>query len=406
MNKQLFSIALVLLSAFVIQTRAQSPLVKAGNVTKGGVLAVKMFPPNTVIAYTSTAVYKSTDGGAAWTVIGDFFSNEPYQYTGLYAHSENRIFITHTGSGKVRYTNNGAKPWTEVSVGRNRAGSSLFFTDSLNGFLVINGNSGSTDTPYVYGTTDGGLTWTFKAKIPEVLYSAQIYFANSSKGWVWAVDRLYYTVDGGTTWTKSAYGDGTINNVQMVDEQTGYLAAYTNGLMKTTDGGATWTTLADISGWTAGDVYFFNTGTGYSVEFNRSNESRVRKTIDGGATWEVIATGEHVRKIAVADEQHMLFFGTNNNIWKLDGVTGLKETGQNIVSAVYPNPFDNALNITIDRPVQEARLMDVYGKEYALFTGLDEGIHMLSTDNLTGQGIYFLQLKDGSAIQTIRLIRQ
>jgi photosystem II stability/assembly factor-like uncharacterized protein len=102
-----------------------------------------------------------------------------------------------------------------------------------------------------------------------------------------------------------------LEDVQMVDATTGYVAGRGGAILKTSDGGTTWSILT--SG-TLKDLYslcFTDVNTGYVV----GDSGLILKTINGGADWNPESSGTFHRL-------HDLFF-TNPNTGYICGESGL-----------------------------------------------------------------------------------
>ena len=136
----------------------------------------------------------------------------------------------------------------------------------------------------------------YRQSFPGTEYLWKVSFANETSGWIVAHDFVYGTADGGVTWTPQDTSMGASWALGAIDANTAVYAnyigvqPYTRGIRRTTDGGMTWTTAdADVVYYT--DFQFITPQIGYAAggtipDFN----SILRKTTDGGASWFTVST--------------------------------------------------------------------------------------------------------------------
>ncbi len=159
----------------------------------------------------------------------------------------------------------------------------------------------------IHGTHDGGQTWQEQFFQPET-HLRSVGFLDARRGWAGSVgpgefsttdpNVLYGTDDGGATWSPVEEFDGPapagLCGMFVVDDSTIVAVGRVRGpsiFVKTSDGGRTWTS-KDMSGHAAGliDVYFPHPDTGFAVGLTDEEHSLSRgvvlATTDGGATWE------------------------------------------------------------------------------------------------------------------------
>ena len=128
----------------------------------------------------------------------------------------------------------------------------------------------------IFHTVDAGKTWKQQGTLFRQLNG--ISFADALHG-VAVGNEFRYTSDGGNTWLLSTSFGGTMYDVDLVDQNTGYACGF-GVVKKTTDGGLTWVSQpVPIVGNLVG-IDFVNVTTGWVV-----GSSSVFKTTDGGASW-------------------------------------------------------------------------------------------------------------------------
>jgi photosystem II stability/assembly factor-like uncharacterized protein len=129
----------------------------------------------------------------------------------------------------------------------------------------------------IFHTVNAGKTWKQQGRLFRQL--SAISFADAQHG-VAAGNEFRYTIDGGRTWQLSNTVTGSMYDVDLVDQSTGYACGF-GGVSKTTNGGQTWVRQAiPLQGNLVG-IDFVSATTGWVV----GAEGSVYKTIDGGSIW-------------------------------------------------------------------------------------------------------------------------
>lgn len=158
----------------------------------------------------------------------------------------------------------------------------------------------------VYGTEDGGTSWTLLFQAPDIPFRAAG-FATSDLGWAGNINALdspdpdtalYETRDGGRTWSNitdriSGPEPVGICGIWVEDEETVYAAGRWAGpaiFLRTEDGGRTWRAL------TVADSTAFS-GIGFaSEELGWVAGSTVFQTEDGGESWNEVTLGQSINR--------------------------------------------------------------------------------------------------------------
>ncbi len=209
--------------------RSMGPAVAGGRVTS--VAGTAQDPNLYYLGAAGGGVWKSTDGGAAWTPV---FDREPVGAIGAVAidpTNENTVWVG-TGESNPRNdvsygdgvykTTDGGKTWVSVGL-RGTKYISRILIDPSNPQHVIVGALGNVfaDSPHrgAYVTFDGGKTWSktlavgpqsgvsdlaMNPKDPNVIYAGVWEFQR--RPWTFRSggnrDGLYRSNDGGRTWTR------------------------------------------------------------------------------------------------------------------------------------------------------------------------------------------------------------
>lgn len=277
------------------------------------VLSIVFTPGNPKVIYvgTSRTVYRSTDGGTAWTRMSEGLGRhamytlaiDPQMTTAIYAGTfGNAVYLSHDG-GRHWALKDGETCGTAMHPGlREFTGTLLIFA------LAIDGGS-ETSTVYagtasgLYRSTDSGACWTafndglqnlyvtaltVDPSAPGVVYAGTTFglfkSTNRAQRWV-ASDQgmtigtppvrpsvsaiainparpttlyvgtylgVFTSVDGGKSWTKTIQGLTTLYVQSLVLDPTkpDILYAGTNGgIYKSTDGAQQWAPIAPTRNW-------------------------------------------------------------------------------------------------------------------------------------------------------------
>ncbi|MGD9402911.1 MAG: M20/M25/M40 family metallo-hydrolase [bacterium] len=252
------------------------------------------------------------------------------------------------GKARVYRTRDGGATWTRQSI--DASGAAIYgvsFVDTLTGWVVGNGGR-------IFKSTDGGATWLPQASGTAVGLR-QVFALDTQNAWaVGSLGTIRRTSDGGENWTDLAGGgthelygchfrtasrgyivgttgailfwdgsevtgqtSGTTESLQDVDfisDNVGWVVGDGWTVLKTTDGGLHWVNQSvpvdvdpDLEG-----VCFVDSLTGWVV----GSSGTVLGTGDGGATWEVQRGGTlfDLRRAAFIDEDEGWAVGSRGTI--------------------------------------------------------------------------------------------
>jgi len=179
--------------------------------------------------------------------------------------------------------------WYPQTSGTNENLSSIYFTDTLNGWTA--GNNGT-----ILMTDDGGNNWEEQVSGTSN-HLLSVYFSDHNHGWAGGVtDNWPYvgfimrTIDGGNSWEELYSEVPSVNDIYFTDSLTGWIAAGT--ILHTSDGGETWQSgfeppnfmmsrsicfTDSLNGWVSGGHGVGSTGYVYGYIWH---------TNDGGNNWE------------------------------------------------------------------------------------------------------------------------
>ena len=256
------------------------------------------------------------------------------------------------GYGSIYHTKNGGETWEKQIEKKGTFFRCIAFVDSLRGFAGTVGTDyfpNVTDTIPLYGTNDGGKTWTpvsYSGTYVKGLCAIDIVkeqFINHGKTdykiHIYAVGRvgspanMMVSHDGGLTWTSNSMNKECkmLFDIKMFDKNNGVVCAASDEdieksnalILKTSDGGKTWKKVyqsnrAFETTWKASfptEKIGYVTIQSYNPDPN-VKQQRLAKTTDGGLTWQEINLTEDAtaRQFGVGfiDENHG-YVGTMNS---------------------------------------------------------------------------------------------
>lgn len=399
MNIQIYYSVLVLLLFSFQSTFAQSWQSQAEGLLPNtyGVFGLSVVDENVVwaIAFDQTIgnnipqdhipkLLRTIDGGETWTCteIEEAIGRISFD---IVAFDANTAFITlqdyNNGNGRgVIKTIDGGETWVEKFSGVEGGVWIRFFND-LEG-IIINRQAMAT-------TTDGGESWQIvsPSNIPSFA-SDEFTIISSGTNSCQVLDdhiwfgtnkgRVFRSKDKGYTWQAfetSLGSNSTILSVAFRDTLNGVALDASSFLSKfasTSDGGVTWNNIFSIPGVAISNIEVVPNSNGVLVGASGLFSSTTLSvySTDSGATWEVINTNIPFGGIDFADANiGWAARGIINNQsqaamykWEGDIFVSNAELETQKSSTVFPNPFEQELNISGSEVVQEIRLFSIDGQ--------------------------------------------
>jgi photosystem II stability/assembly factor-like uncharacterized protein len=205
--------------------------------------------------------------------------------------------------------------WTKVDVPTHGFMRSLFFADSLHGWIA--GDSGT-----IIHTSDAGKTWIIQntGTTNEI---SSLFFTDRNHGWASSLNYqtppygtlLLRTDNAGADWISVPYPeeDVFITCILFRDSLNGWMGARPNAILKTTDGGAHWThskiDTSVLAFFPVLDIKFYNEKYGYACGGLHDIAGVIWRTSNGGDNWDAISPSD-----APADEVQALHLFDSLNV--------------------------------------------------------------------------------------------
>ena len=352
-----------------IGVRGVGPAAYSGRVTAIAVPHTSQPRPSTwYIGSAGGGVWKTTNGGITWQASSSGLGSEsigelavaPSDSNLLWAGTgeKNSLRSAYWGDGVYKSTN-GGRAWTKMGLADSRAIGRIAIhpTDPNVVYVAALGHLwGAGGERGVYKTTDGGTTWTRVLLVndttgfvdlamdpsnPQVLYAAawhRLRWGGSHMEGVGAGSGIYRTSDGGATWTKLT--DPALNNGLPTDRMgriglalspqnpsivyamiqvdrgiTDQAQSRAGGIFRSSDAGGHWTQVNDIA---ATPHYYYDQ---LSVDPTDSNHVfftsvQMYESKDGGRTFAPDSMG------GVHVDHHAFWIDPNDPAHWIDGNDG------------------------------------------------------------------------------------
>jgi photosystem II stability/assembly factor-like uncharacterized protein len=325
---------------------------------------------------TGGTIFKTTDGGATWvqkaavtTPLREVKFTSPRAGWAL-------------GDGSIFKTTDAGESWVQQETGFDTPFlQSCDFRDSLSGWVLGLSTTGGTTSVLVANTTDGGATWT-RHTLGGADNLRSVEFLNARNGWaVGAGEAIYGTSDGGQSWTlqhRNPSSGATLNSVAFADSMHGWAAGGSQGssgvILQTTNGGRSWLRSL-VSEQPILKLWFSDATKGWAV----GEGGTILKTTSGGV---VLSLG---KTIVTVPEGFCLFQNYPNPFNPRTGVRFQVPGVSDVNIAVY-----DILGREVAVLVHERKLPGSYEVTF-------DGSGLAS-------GVYFYRLTAGTFAQTRKLV--
>lgn len=168
----------------------------------------------------------TVDGGATWDVQARW---EIGGHAILLFVNRNVGYVMPIIGKVFLKTTDGGKHWSSTSIQELRWQTDLCFIDEENGWISNSKLASSLGGDYanVFGTTDGGITWTCLDTLTEMLHLNSIFFVDDRVGWTAGWHYIFHTTDGGHTWNHQFEQDNLFfQDVFFLDAEHGWALDY------------------------------------------------------------------------------------------------------------------------------------------------------------------------------------
>jgi len=403
------------------------------------------------IAAGNNGIIYQSPGDTLWRKIS---RNIPYNFKGIHFPDDNTGWIVGQHSPKNTYnpkwssyvlrTKNKGSDWETAGKFDKIVLENIYFTDSLNGWVVGN---------RILKTSDGGLNWIEQQPDTNIhLYSVNFYTPQT--GWACGTDgKLLHTSDGGESWNyKDVNTEKALLDISFPDESTIYICGESGTVFKSVNSGENWSELFpftdehlnaidfkdSLTGFCAGESIFKTTDGGNNWEVKYFADTPIHDIkIIGNSIWAIGYNGQMLYSSDTGENWTTLISPTNkrltalafykNEIWiaGYDGVilstdpviTSIKRDRENYLnnfalSQNYPNPFNPTTTIMYAIPASvnghsslvQLKIYNILGEEVTTLVNEKQapGRYTVKFNaNNLASGVYIYRLKINNVFNTI-----
>jgi len=202
---------------------------------------IKFFDANTGVIATNDQVnsipylFRTTNGGNNWTYLRNTRIYQFHKINDSIIYAFGRIVL---GPDMILRSFNKGATWDSLPV-QNVTYRGLFFINKDTGW--VSGFDGSTSR--IWKTTNGGLNFN-AIPLPGSIGWGKIFFLKYKingeyYGWCSESGNMWRTTNSGSNWFQCG-GAGTLQQLEFINENTGWASNTSVNILKTTDGGMNW----------------------------------------------------------------------------------------------------------------------------------------------------------------------
>lgn len=378
-------------------------------------------------AYGISGLYdlqQSIDSGKTWKKVKSLSFGGAYSFNSMGVANSKRVIGGLNSGGRTYLTEDAGQTWNQILIGRNQRVASIHFLDSMNVFAVLNGNTGSVDTPYVYKSIDGGNSWSYHSKVMHKTSNTKLIFAKDAPNIVYMPisgddSLLLKSVDSAKTWMeiKLPFNIHSSNKLYAFSDTSIYAYGGYDQLYYTNNGGQTWTAKFKVpNSYDATDFLFPSPSEGYMLSYySNQYDARLHRILDFGNTHYIFAVEPNSWAVYFgnSDTTHLKFHGNNGRIFELkkggfSGSTIVADVSGNNVT-VYPNPATGVINFSGVTKGAVVEVLNIQGQvvlSEIINNGAAGGGNVSIDINDLQAGSYLLKVTNGTKITSTKFIRQ
>ncbi len=334
------------------------------------------------ISFVDGVIKASRDRGKSFDTI-----QLPTTYPIFFLHMIDSTLGIASTRQEIYYTEDGWKTFTEFMFDTNE----IYYITSLwihSPEKIDFASSHGIEGPVYYRTTDKGKTWKKTRINVNKVHLSRIRFLNDELGWIAAQEKngigdqrydvLFKTTDGGDTWVLNYRKENEpvfgLQDVLFTDEKSGVAVGQFGKILRTTNGGENW----------------------FQEYYTAKPDIGLPLSMICGKIGTEIVIGVHQR-----------------GLLRMPGVTDVNEIQSNAEEiSVYPNPFEDYVNIKINAPMADNSLfIEIFSPdgrivESAKLDNICGDGSIRFTPEVSAKGIYIYKITTGDKVFTGRLARK
>lgn len=366
--------------------------------------SVCLLNPDIIWIGTSNGlICNSNNGGMNWNTknVTTFAINKVRFYN-------QNIGIITCNSGRLLRTSNSGSNWTTVNLGSSISLNDIAFKSESEFFI-------SASSGYVFKSTNGGQSFSqtiignnhdFKA----IDVKENLIITGGANG------KIYKSIDSGISWSEISINTSTtINDIQILNNNTYILCGNGGMIRKTMTGGANWINLISNTPHNLNAMYFLNENSGYIA----GAKGIILHTQNSGITWiaQNSTTTNNLVDIYFADENFGNAVGNNDIVLRTitGGTINISILSIEIPDKLYlfqnyPNPFNSNTNIRFAVPNNENIKLEIFNVQGQLIKILinefiSAGFYEFSFNAQSlSSGVYYCRIKSESFFETRKMM--
>lgn len=262
--------------------------------------------------FLKAEVLRSTDGGYTWVSNTNFPETGKGQY-GFGIAPSGKIWLSGFDGTILSSTDNGAS-WTEKRVGNWKFHVGISFVNNNRVVLVNTGAQKEGQVVIVDSNQQVLKTTDFAFGLNDVQ------MVNGQTGYISGYGTILKTTDGAETWEYLDVKNDNFTALDCKSENEVWACGYNGTIVHTTDGGKSWDKVRNgnsvtIPKYKLLDIVFIDANTGYAV----GEKGLVIHTSNGGKDWKKFSefTENALRSITLCPNGTLLTVGDEGSIYRL-----------------------------------------------------------------------------------------
>ena len=192
----------------------------------------------------STGVMKTTDGGNTWSNKTSHLVYNNISFMNFVDKDTGWIIISVSGKSTLLGTVNGGDEWNVIKTFDFETPRRILFTNKNNGYSYYSKTVSSNDfRSYFLRTTDGGFNWSSTEFENEYISHLQVFNGTiSDTVIIFQENKMLSSTDNGITWDVNQFEEfqSSNRNFTMINSRIGFADGWNRSIYKTANSGKSW----------------------------------------------------------------------------------------------------------------------------------------------------------------------